>query len=441
MIKKRRAIKCGLLVFFLIITMATMAYAQKTIKIGYIGPLKFPIGEECSLTAVIAAEDINAAGGVKVGNTTYKIELIKMDSNEILSLTDAVSAMERLITVNKVDFIVGGFRTEAVLAMQEVMADKKVIWLNAYTGSPEPVLRLGKDFNRLRYFFKIATVNSVHIGKVIFNELLLASREVKEKLGITKPRVAILGEKALWVEPIINSAMTTIPENGMEIVGVWRPSFTATDVTAELTAIKDAGAHIIYFISCGPVGAVVPKQWGELQIPAALVGINCASMNDRNWETSGGLINYEATQAGFGWADITPKTIPFIKKIKSRYGYTPSFCGIVYDAVYVIKEAAEKAGTIDTEAMISALEKTDYVGVSGRIAFTPKNDPKWPHDVVFGPRYSTTCVVQWIDGKPLVIWPDGKELLGDKSWNNVKYGGTADYQLPPWMIKYWKSKK
>ncbi len=440
MTTKHKKIKCSLLVFFLVITMATVAHAQKTIKFGYIGPTKFIIGQECGLTAEIAVEDINKAGGIKVGKEIYKVELIKTDSNEILSLPDAVSAMERLITVDKVDFIVGGYRTEAVLAMQEVIADKKKIWINCYTGSPEPVLRVGKNYDRLKYYFKIATVNSVHIGEVIFNGLLIVRDAVIKELGIAKPRVAILAEKALWTEPVIKNALAQIPENGMEVVGVWSPSITAQDVTAELSAIKEKGAHIIYFPACGPIGAVVPKQWGELQIPAAMIGFDCASMNDRNWESSGGLINYEATMAPFGEASITPQTVPFIKKIKSRYGYTPSYCGVVYDAYHVLKAAIERAGTLNTEAVVDALEKTNYEGVSGRIAFTPKGE-KWVHDIVFGPGYSTTTVIQWIDGKPVVIWPDGKPFLGDKKWVGLKYGGTAEYQLPPWVVKYWKSKK
>jgi len=440
MTTKYKKISFSLLACLLIIAMATMVHAENIIKIGYIGPMKFIIGQECALTAEIATEDINKEGGIKVGNTRYKVQLVKVDSNEILNVSDAVSAMERLITVDKVDFIVGGYRTEAVLAMQEVIADKKAIWINCYTGSPEMVRRVAQNYDRLKYYFKIATLNSINISNVVFNGLLMIRDKIKTELGVEKPRVAILGEKALWVEPVVKDLLKRIPENGMEVAGVWRPSITAQDVTAELSAIKQSGAHIINFQACGPIGAVVPKQWGELQIPAAMIGFDCASMNDRNWESSGGLINYEATLAPFGEARITSKTLPFIKKMKSRYGYTPSYCGVCYDAFHVLKDAAERAGTLDKDAMIAALEQTSYLGVSGGIAFTQKGNP-WVHDIVFGPGYSTTTIIQWIDGKPMVIWPDGKPFYGDEKWVGVKYGGTVEYQLPPWVVKYWKDKK
>jgi hypothetical protein len=52
---------------------------------------------------------------------------------------------------------------------------------------------------------------------------------------------------------------------------------------------------------------------------------------------------------------------------------------------------------------------------------------------------------QLINGELRVYWPDGKELPrpliaagAPEGWTNVKYKGTVDYQLPPWMVKYWK---
>jgi branched-chain amino acid transport system substrate-binding protein len=336
---------------------------------------------------------------------------------------------------------VGGYRTEAVLAMQDVMAKYKKIWLNAYTGSPEPPKRLVKDYDKYKYYFKVATVNSYHLSKIYMNEVFIAADKVREKLGIEKPRVAMFVEKVIWADPIVEDAKKLFPESGMEIVGIWRPSPTATDVTSDLTAIKNSGAHIIFFVSAGPVGVPVSKQWGELQVPAALVGCNVMTRTDRQWETTGGLCNYEVSGNLFGEAAITPTTIPFIKKIKKRYGYTPTNSSMLYDTVNVLKDALERAGTLDTNSVITALEKTSYLGTSGRIAFTPKDDPQWPHDVIFGPNYSHGVVTQWKDGKLLVIWPNGKPLLGDKSWVGLKYDGTVDYELPPWMVKYWRGKK
>lgn len=439
--KNRRVFCIHLFIFLTILMMATQVHAQETIKIGVLGPMQFDVGAEYWSAATLAEEEINAAGGVKVGDKKLKLELIKADSNELLSITDAVGAMERLITVNKVNFIVGGHRSEAVLAMQDIVADNKLIWINAYTASPSTTQRVAKQYDRYKYYFRLASLNSSHIGKILLNEASMVAGKVRETLGVAKPRVAIMAEKVLWVDPIVKTAETKLPELEMEVVGTWRISPTATDVTAEMTAIKDAGAHMIFYVGSGPVGTVACKQWSELQIPAALMGSNVSAMTDRIVDTIGSLANYEASYNYFGYAQLTPKTIPFIDNMKKRYGHTPTIGGTLYDCIYVLKDAIERAGTLDTDAMVASLEKTYYEGVSGYIGFTPKGDPDWVHDVVFGPKYTTNLVTQWRDGKLLVVWPDGKPMLGDKSWEGARHKGTVDYELPPWMVSYWKNKK
>ena len=120
---------CVLLVA-LVLPACKPAEEANTIKIGVIGPMEYVQGEHHWWGAEMGRDEVNAAGGIKVGEETYMVELIKADSNEILSTTDAASAMEKLITVDGADFVVGGFRTEAVFPMQEIAMDYKTIFIN-----------------------------------------------------------------------------------------------------------------------------------------------------------------------------------------------------------------------------------------------------------------------------------------------------------------------
>ncbi|MCJ7547976.1 MAG: ABC transporter substrate-binding protein, partial [Deltaproteobacteria bacterium] len=108
-----------LLAAVLVVGMSLSAGAQ-TFKIGVIGPMKYVQGIGHWNGAVMAAEEINAEGGVQVGGQKMKIELVQADSNEFNSVTDATNAMERLVTRDKVNFVVGGFRSEAVFPMQDI---------------------------------------------------------------------------------------------------------------------------------------------------------------------------------------------------------------------------------------------------------------------------------------------------------------------------------
>ena len=144
-------------------TFGASAWAAETIKIGVIGPMKFVQGKGHWNGATMAAEEINAKGGVQVGKKKMKIELVKADSNEFLNVTDATNAMERLMTQDKVDFVVGGFRTEAVLAMQDIAMDYKKIFIGCGAAHPELCDRVAKDYNRYKYFFRGTPFNSNYL--------------------------------------------------------------------------------------------------------------------------------------------------------------------------------------------------------------------------------------------------------------------------------------
>ena len=116
------------MVFLFVVSSWAVAFAQE-IKIGVIGPMQFVQGKGHWNGATMAAEELNAKGGIQVGTKKMKIQLIQADSNEFLNVTDATNAMERLITKDKVDFVVGGFRTEAVLPMQDIAMENKKIFI------------------------------------------------------------------------------------------------------------------------------------------------------------------------------------------------------------------------------------------------------------------------------------------------------------------------
>jgi len=132
---------------------------EETIKIGVIGPMTFIQGEQHWYGAKMAADEINEAGGIVVGNVTMPIELVKIDSNEMLSVPDAKMAMEKAVTVDKVDFLLGGFRTEAVLPMQDVAMDNHKIFLGC--GGADAILnkRVAEDYDRYKYWFRVTPVN------------------------------------------------------------------------------------------------------------------------------------------------------------------------------------------------------------------------------------------------------------------------------------------
>ena len=410
--------------------------SEGTIKIGVIGPMTFMQGQQHWYGATMAADEINEAGGIVVGNVTMPIELVKVDSNEILSVPDASTAMEKAITIDKVDFLVGGFRTEAVLAMQDIACDNQKIFLGCGSASKEQCTRVGEDYDRYKYWFRITPINDELLVMDSFLILDTVIRTVRDQLGIEEVKIALVMEKAEVGDLIVTACEHLIPAmgEGLELVGTWRPSPTATDVTAELSAVKDSGAHVIMTYFSGPVGVVYAKQWGELEIPAASAGINVEAQKMGFWDATGGYGNYDTTLNTYARIEQTDKTIPFYDKFVAETGEFPTYTAGTYDALYILKDAIERAGTLDADAIVIELEKTDYIGTAGRTVFT-STEVGNPHDLMWGPGYSTGIGTQWQDGELLCVWPPV-----DGSWNGLVYEGTVPYKLPPWVIDYWEAK-
>ncbi|MHB8092597.1 MAG: ABC transporter substrate-binding protein [Syntrophales bacterium] len=419
---------------FLVITLAFPVWAR-TIKIGVIGPMNFVQGKGHWNGALMGAEEINAKGGVQVGKEKMKIELVKADSNEFLSLTDATNAIERLITSDKVDFIVGGFRTEAVLAMQDIAMDYKKIFMSAGAAHPELCTRVAKDYNRYKYFFRVTPFNSSYLVRTSFAHMGFVGAILKKELQLSKVKVAIVAEKAVWVDPMIAAAQVVIPKMGMDVVGIWRPSAVATDVTAELAAIQKSGANLIFTIFSSSVGIPFARQAGELKIPAVQVGINVEAQKDGFWEATKGMGNYVFTTNTYVRdVEYNSLTKPFVEGYYSRFGEVPTYTADTHTAIVEgLVPSIEAVGSLDADKIVAHLENREYLVPSGKVKYEKDAQGRPTHDLTWGPGYLTSLGVQWQDGKLVGVWPN--KWVAAPGAPEITYKGIVPYKIPPWMKK------
>jgi branched-chain amino acid transport system substrate-binding protein len=378
---------------------APLAAAQGTIKIAVLGPMAFVQGENHWAGAEMARDNINKAGGINVGGKRMQIELVRGDTNEMGSVPDATNTVERVITRDKVDFLVGGFRSEAVLAMQEVAMDYKKIFLGAGAAHSKLGINVEQNYDRYKYWFRITPVKDVDLVRTTFAVLATVAGQMRKQLNKPSPKVAILAEKAVWVEGIVAAAQKNLPAMKMEVVGVWQPSAVATDVTAELSAIERAGADIVFTLLSGPVGIVVGRQMGERNMKSIAFGINVEAQKDAFWQAAAGKANYVSTLDTYAKVQMTPKTMDFVNAFEKRFGKSPTYNAGTHDAIYLLKEAIEQAGTTDADKLVAVMEKISFTGAAGVVEFDKRHDPVW------GPGKSTGIAVQWQDGKKVPFWP------------------------------------
>lgn len=378
---------------------APLAMAQGTIKIAILGPMAFVQGENHWAGAEMARDEINKAGGINVGGRRMQIELIRADTNEIQSVPDATNAIERAVTRDKADFLIGGFRSEAVLAMQEVAMDYKKLFLGVGAAHSKLGINVEQNYARYKYWFRYSPTKDIDLARTLFAVMASIAQQIRTELKTATPKVAILAEKALWTGGLIGAAQKNLPKMKMEVVGLWQPSATATDVTAELSAIDRSGAHIVFTMLSGPVGISVGRQMGERNMKAVAWGINVEGQKDGFWQASAGKAQFVSTLDTYAEVEITPKTIPFVRAFRERFKKSPTYNAATYDAIMALTSVIEKEGTIDSDRLVAALEKIEHVG-TGSVATFDKR-----HDLVWAIGKTAGIAVQWQDGKKVPFWP------------------------------------
>ena len=389
---------------------APFAFAQ-SIKIAILGPMNFVQGENHWAGAEMARDEINKAGGISVGGQKRMIELVKADTNELQSVPDATNAIERVITRDKVDYLIGGFRSEAVLAMQEVAMDYKKLFLGAGAADVKLGENVEKNYDRYKYWFRVTPTKSPDLFRTLMAVLGTIGEQVRTSSNTDTPKVAIVAEKAVWTEGIVKALQANLPKMKMDVVGTWQPSAVATDVTAELSAIERANADIVFTLLSGPVGISLGRQMGEKNMKAVAFGINVEGQKDEFWQASAGKANYVATLDTYAEVEYTPKTIAFVQAFKKRYGKAPTYNAATYDAIMMLKAAIEESKSMDADKIVPIIEKSEHVGTGATATFDKR------HDLVWAVGKTSGIAVQWQDGKKVPFWPP-----------NIK--GMQPYKMP-----------
>jgi branched-chain amino acid transport system substrate-binding protein len=378
---------------------SSVAWAQGTIKIAILGPMAFVQGEHHWNGAEMAKDEINKAGGINVGGKRMQIELIRGDTNEIVSVPDATNTVERVITRDKADFLIGGFRSEAVLAMQEVAMDYKKLFLGVGAAHSKLGANVEANYDRYKYWFRVAPTKDVDLARTLFAVMASIAQQIRTQLKTDTPKVALLAEKAVWTEGLIAAAQKNLPAMKMEVVGLWQPSATATDVTAELSAIDRSGAHIVFTILSGPVGISVGRQMGERNMKAVAWGINVEGQKEEFWQAAAGKAQYVSTLDTYSEVEMTPKTIPFVKAYRERFKKAPTYTAATYDAIHLLKAVIEQAGSTDADKLVPLIEKIEHVGTGSTASWDKRHDLNWAVGKTAG------IAVQWQDGKKVPFWP------------------------------------
>ena len=394
-----------------IIMVAGLANGQdKPIRIGVNTAIQVQVGRDAIDAVRMAIGEINEQGGV-LGS---KLEAIVADEGEAATEGPKVgiAAVNKLTGEDRVNVLIGGYDSGVTLGELPHISRAKTIFLGIGSASPAIQQKVKDDYEHYKYIFRVNPINSAKQSNALIDFI---RGKLKGELGLAS--IAILGENAKWVQDMVPSI-----KKGAESAGLQVPVSEFFDVqTADFSPIfakvKDSGAQYLVLIISHGASDVFVKQWYDAKVPVPIGGIDVKSMDANFFERVGGKSVAEVSANFVVRAPLTPTTVAWWDKFVKLYNRPPVYTAPgANDAVHIYAAAVKRAGGSDTEKVIKELEKTDYVGVRGRVQFDET------HDLRDGPGFVNLLFVQWNDkGDRIVVWP--KELA------------TGNMINPPWLAR------
>jgi branched-chain amino acid transport system substrate-binding protein len=369
------------------------AFAADPIKIGVIAEAQAIAGASIPQAAQLAADEINAAGGVD----GRKIEIITYDNHS--SSADSVRAFQRAVNEDKVNIVIASYISEVVLALEPWAARLKMPFITPGAASNEISKSVHADYEKNKYTFH---------GYLTSAALALSVCDAAKDLLVDQKHLktaVIMSEDAAWTTPLDTGYEECLPKIGLKVLDHIRFSPDTTDFTPIFNKIEGAKPDVM-ITGISHVGVQPTVQWKNQQVPIPMFGISSQATNstfgkDTNDASDGVLYQGVSGPA----VPVTPKSVPFADAFNKKFGNFPSYAGYTsYDEVYYIADAVKRAGSTDADKLVDALEKTDWVGTIGRIQFYGKDDP-FTHSIKYGKGLITGLMLQWQDGQQVAVWP------------------------------------
>jgi len=362
--------------------------AQDVIRIGVPGPYSGAAaekGEHLKYGIQLAAEEINAKGGF-LGK---KVELIFADTEAKPEV--GVSAYEKMITRDKVHFIVGEVSSDVALATLDTVAKYKIPTIYVIPASDE----LGKKVKSDPQKYAMVFMADIPVSVMQSGSFLWLDDAVKSgKLKVKEKTYALIYEDSSWGRIVGDTWKTNMEKIGWKNVLSEVTPFKESEYMPVLTKVKKLNPELIKIeMTSLPAGVAITKQVSELGIKSYVFGGYYQK-----------TIEFPRMAGSFADGSFNirePYAQEWEKKVQKRFPKADPIASMFsYDSLYILGEAITRARSLEAEKVTKGLTETDYKGVFMRTVFDPET-----HFAKFGKDYKVFGVAMFKDGKLLLIWP------------------------------------
>lgn len=332
--------------------------ATSDIVIGHYGSMTgntAHFGQDTDKAARLAAEQINAAGGV-IGR---KLKIVTLDTRG--DGAEAANAVTRLIDVEKSTAILGEVASSLSLQGGPIAQRRKIPMVSPSSTNPK-VTQVGD------YIFRVCYIDPFQ-GKVM-------ATFAREHLKLDK--VAILKDvKNDYSKGLAEAFQKSFLAAGGTIAAEQSYAAGDTDFSAQVTAIKSSGAQAIW----------VPGYYSEVGAiarTASRLGVKIPLLGGDGWDApdlfsiGGDALNGSYFSNHFALDQASPKAQKFVADFTAKYGQAPTGLGALgYDGVLVIADAIKRANSAEPSKIRDALAATkDLEAVTGTLTMDKDRNPE-----------------------------------------------------------------
>jgi branched-chain amino acid transport system substrate-binding protein len=370
-----------LTVGLLTLSIGIPAYAEN-IRVGVLLPLSGRLAELGGETAYrsyqMAADEINEAGGIH----GERLEIIFEDTTGVREI--GLSAVEKLITQDKVIIVTGGFSSTVTLAVTEEAHDLEVPFLVS-TASADRITEEDRE-----YVFRLNAPVSEHDNTL---------ESFLKKVAAVKT-VAIIHENSIFGEFRSKKFRRRCENWGLRVIVKESYDAGINDLKPILSKVKPKYPDLIHMITQTRDGALLMQQAKELDLnPKMFMGVpsGVALLEFRELAGEAGSFVYSPTI----WTPSVP--YPGAKEFHNMYSIKyetpPDYHGAqAYASMQVIARALKEAKSLTPKDVRNALAETNLMTVLGPVKFvsygrkTQQNRP-------------LTYLLQWLDDGLRTVWP------------------------------------
>ncbi len=373
--------KIGIYLYMMLFGFTGLAMASERIELTIPLPLsgtKSKVGIINKNSYEIAAEEINAAGGIRGKTLTLHFE----DSADNPVFSQQIA--ERAIAKGQ-NILVGEYTSDASKALAQFAEQRKIPYL-IVTGAADEIAQQG-----YRYVFRLGPPASYYTsGLGAFLDQVVQAKTM-----------AVIHEDEAFTTSVAKGMIEEAGRRNLKVVSTQSHAANARNFNQLLEEVKKVNPDVLFLISYETNAAELMTQIKRRRLDLrVIVGGGGGFAIPQFIARAQDAAEYFITATLWSPAATYAGNRAYAETYKQRHGDYPSYHGAeAYSALYVVKDALERAPEWTPEALRDALAATNTITAFGPVQF--ENNDRFQNQ-----NFAETLVLQVQNGVFEVIWPE-----------------------------------